>query len=421
MTNYHRIKYLNKIKEVLKNEKLLVLYWQRQVWKTTLMKILIKDEELKWIKKYFSFEDFQKRSFKSKQEFVDFLSFKLNIDFTKDWFLFLDEVQYVENIVGILKSIFDDENFKIKIIATGSWMWNIPVKAWSSLVWRWEEIFVYPFSFEEFLWIKWINTDFLNLEKYSEIIWDEIFDFYREYLIWWGYPEVIKAKTEEKKQKELQKIIKRFFEKDVNFWFAKDDFIEFEKIYFYLYQNVWNLLKIEKISDITWIWVKKIKKYLTFLKRSLVIFDVNPYFQNKTKEIFSQPNMYLSDLWIFSFLWKNFWDKIMDWKIIENFIFLELQKNFSNFEIKFYKKKNWTEIDFILENWDWKIIPIEVKSNDNLTIPKIFYSFKKDFDEKINFFVRTTKKNLSEKKVEDKKILFVPNFLVWYINLKKIN
>ena len=417
MQTYHRTIYLEMIKKSLRNEKLVVLYWQRQVWKTTLMEILMQDNDLKLEKKIFSFEDTQKRNFKSKQEFVDLLSFNLNIDFKKEGYLFLDEVQYVENIVWILKSIYDDKKFKIKIVATGSWMWNIPTQAWSSLVWRWEEVFVYPFSFEEFLWIKWINTDFLNLKKYSEIIWEEIFDLYKEYLIWWGYPEVIKAKTETKKQRELQKIIKRFFEKDVNFWFTKDDFIEFEKIYFYLYQNVWNLLKIENISNITWIWVRKVKKYLTFLKRSLVIFEVKPYFQDKSKEIFSQANMYLSDLGIFSFLWKNYWNKIMDGKVIENFIFLELQKKITEKEIKFYKKRNGTEIDFILENWDGKIIPIEVKSNDNFTIPKIFYSFKKDFDEKTIFFVKTTRKKIWENEIENKKILFVPNFLIWKIDL----
>jgi len=143
MKTYHRIKYLDKIKNILNNEKLLVLYGQRQVWKTTLLKILIEDKELIWVKKYFSFEDIQKRSFFWKEEFINFISFKLDIDFTKDWYLFLDEVQYIENIVWLLKSIYDDEEFKIKIIATGSWMWNIPTKAWSSLVWRWEEIFVW--------------------------------------------------------------------------------------------------------------------------------------------------------------------------------------------------------------------------------------------------------------------------------------
>ncbi len=415
MQVYHRKKYLERIKNALNKEKLVVLYGQRQVWKTTLMQILIDDEKLKWTKKYFSFEDITNRSFKSKQEFVDFLAFKLNINFEKEWYLFLDEVQYIENIVWILKAIYDDKNYKVKIIATGSWMWNIPVQAWSSLVWRGEEIFVYPFSFEEFLWIKWVNTSFLSLEKYSLIIWEEIFKYYKEYLVWGWYPEVILAKSEDEKQNELKKIIKRFFEKDVQFWLSKGDFIEFEKIYFYLFQNIWNLLKIEKISDITWIWVRKIRKYLSFLKRSLVIFEVRPFFQDKTKEIFSAPNMYLADLGILSFLWKNYWDKLNDWKTIENFIFLELQKSFINHEIKFYKKKNWTEIDFILENWQWEIIPIEVKSSNSLAIPKIFYSFKENYKEKILFFVRTTKDFLEEKKIEDKKILFVPNFMIWKI------
>ncbi len=412
MKSYHRTKYLDRIKKSLQNEKLLLLYGQRQVGKTTLMNILIEDKTLVGIKKIFSFEDTQKRQFADKQEFIDFLSFELNIDFSQEGFLFLDEVQYVENIIGHLKAIYDDNNYRIKIIATGSGMRNIPTVGWSTLVGRWDEIYIYPFSFEEFLGIKWKNIDFLKQEKYSTLIWEKLKNLYQEYLVWWGYPEVIKATTDEAKHKQLQKIVKRFFEKDVAFWFSREDFIEFKKIYFYLFQNIWNLLKNERIADITNIWVKKIKKYLTFLLRSLVIFEVPPFFSDKSKEIFSQANMYLSDMGMLSYLSKNYWNKTHDGKVIENFAFLELKKHFPNSEIKFYKKKNWTEIDFVVESWKWKIIPIEIKSNNNLTTPKIFYNFQKEYGSKISYFIRTTEITIWKKDIEKQEVLFLPNFLL---------
>jgi predicted AAA+ superfamily ATPase len=46
MNIYHRKNYLNRIKRALKTEKLVVLYGQRQVGKTTLMEILLNDESL---------------------------------------------------------------------------------------------------------------------------------------------------------------------------------------------------------------------------------------------------------------------------------------------------------------------------------------------------------------------------------------
>jgi predicted AAA+ superfamily ATPase len=46
MNIYHRIIYLNRIKKALETEKLVVLYGQRQVGKTTLMEILLNDKSL---------------------------------------------------------------------------------------------------------------------------------------------------------------------------------------------------------------------------------------------------------------------------------------------------------------------------------------------------------------------------------------
>jgi len=59
-----------------KNEKLVILYWARQVGKTTLLKILLIDEELLWEKKYINFDDIYDKEFKNKDEFIKFLEFK---------------------------------------------------------------------------------------------------------------------------------------------------------------------------------------------------------------------------------------------------------------------------------------------------------------------------------------------------------
>lgn len=409
---YHRINYLNRIKKSLKKEKLVLLYWQRQVWKTTLMRILENDNSIKWKKYYFSFEDTQERYFKNKNDFIDFLSFETNLDFKKNNVLFLDEVQYVDNIVWHLKSLYDDDKINTKIVATWSWMWNLPTTSWSSLVWRWDEINVYQFSFNEFMWIKWKNENILDYDTYSTYKWELIIDLYNEYLTWWWYPEVIKSKNELGKQNELEKITKRYFEKDVIFWFNKDEIVDFRKIFYYIYQNIWNLLKIEKISDITWVWVKKISNYISFLKKSMVIYEISPFFNDKSKEIFSHWKMYISDLWLLSFMWKNYWSKLHDWKIIENYVFLEIIKNNPLIETKYYKKKNWTEIDFIIENRNGEIIPIEVKSSNSLTTPKIFYWFNKNYNKIIKKFIKTTK-NIKEINNKELEVLLIPNFLIW--------
>jgi hypothetical protein len=57
-------------------------------------------------------------------------------------------------------------------------------------------------------------------------------------------------------------------------------------------------------------------------------------------------------------------------------------------------------------------VPIEVKSTNTKSIPKIFYSFEKDYWNKISFYVRTTKDIFNISTIWDKKIYFLPNFLI---------
>jgi hypothetical protein len=53
-------------------------------------------------------------------------------------------------------------------------------------------------------------------------------------------------------------------------------------------------------------------------------------------------------------------------------------KQFNTDEIKIYKKTSKSEIDFIYDGY-LNFVPIEVKSTNTKSIPKIFYSFEKDY------------------------------------------
>ena len=118
---------------------------------------------------------------------------------------------------------------------------------------------------------------------------------------------------------------------------------------------------------------------------------------------------------IINFLSKNF--NSFDYgKLNENLVLTELLKNrlFNSDEIKTYKKISKSEIDFIYDGLT-RFVPIEVKSNNSLQIPKIFYSFEKQYWEKVSFYVRTTQSKWKEKILNEKKVYFVPNYLVWKI------
>jgi len=76
------------------------------------------DDSLDYNKKYINFDDIYEKEFKTKSEFTKYLEFNYSVEFDKKGILFLDEVQTINNIEQILKSLYDDESIKLKIVAT---------------------------------------------------------------------------------------------------------------------------------------------------------------------------------------------------------------------------------------------------------------------------------------------------------------
>ena len=410
---FKRKKYLDKIYKYLENSKLIILYWARQVWKTSLLKILIEDKNLKLKKYYINFDDIFEKKWNNKQEFIDYINFNYQVDFYKKWILFLDEIQTIENIEQILKSLYDDDKIKLQIIATWSWLWQIK-KLWSSLVWRIKEIYIYPFSFYEFLELKNIDTNFFSIDKYKDFMYEKIEPLLKEFYLYWWYPAVILAKTKEDKIEKISEIIEMYLKKDIYYFLKENEVISFKKLFSYLSYNISSSVNISKLSSYLWINRKKIEYYLEILEKSFLLYKVFPFYNDTRKEYSKQSEFFLNDLGIINYFKNNFNFIEFDWNIIENFSYLELLKNkkTNSDEIKTYNKLNWSEIDFIYCYREWWIIPIEIKLKNNDIIPKIFNSFEKDYKDSIKLFTRTSTNFIWNRKVESKEIKIIPFFML---------
>lgn len=409
---WKRKKYLDKIYKALETEKLVLLLGTRQVWKTSLLELL--RQELVWEKYFYSFEDdFSRIEFVSKQDFINYFTLSLWVNFYKEGYFFIDEFQYIRNWEQILKSLYDDTTIKIQLIVTGSGLWTYWEDHSWTLVGRWQEIYVYPFDFFEFLEIRWLDTSRINFTGLSDSIHTLIEPYYKEYLSYGWYPAVIKAQSKQEKILELEKIISRYLERDIQFFLQKDEFIHFKKFFHYLQGQIWNLVKKEAIWEYLWIKVRQVEKYLNILEKTLFISRVYPFFQDKSKEYSSLPKFYFWDVGIGNFLEKSFEYRDNAWKVVENFIFNELQKNktFNSDEIKVYKKITKSEIDFIYDGLD-RCIPIEVKSGNKKSIPKIFYSFEETYTHKTSHYIISTQSYSKQDFLDTKEVYFIPN---WYV------
>lgn len=230
-----------------------------------------------------------------------------------------------------------------------------------------------------------------------------------EYMEFGGYPAVVRAPTRAEKISETKKIIERFFEKDFSYFMKTSELVDFKRVFQFIAVSIKNTIKIDNIATHLGISRYKVGQFLTFLRDSYLIYDVPPYFTDKSREYNQNPEIYFNDLGILRYIGGTMRDI---GNVNENFVFLELLKSEHIERICYYKKNTGSEIDFIAETTEGRLIPIEVKSADKDVIPKIFFPFYEDYQKNIAHFIVTTKSEYKTRPVQDAQVRFVPNFLI---------
>ncbi|MDP2090140.1 MAG: ATP-binding protein [Candidatus Gracilibacteria bacterium] len=410
---FKRKKYLDQLYSYLEKEKLIIIYGARQVGKTTLIKTVLGDDNIVQTKIYINFDDIYEKSFKTKNDFITYVGFNYNVDFYSEGILFLDEVQTIENIEQILKSLYDDDTIKLKIVATGSGLWQIK-ELGSSLVGRVKQIWVYPFSFYEFLEYKGVDVSYLTKDRYQSFMFDKIEPYLKEYYTFGAYPAVINENTKEDKISKLSEIIDIYLKKDVAFFLSGSEIINFRKIFSYLSNNISSILNINDLSSYLSISRDKVIYYLDILEKSFLLHTVFPFYSDSRKEYSKQPEFYLNDLGIINYFKNDFGAGDFRGELIENFAYLEILKNKNMFsdEVKTYNKINGSEIDFIYCYKVGGIVPIEIKLKNRDVIPKIFSSFTKNYTKEIKFLIKTTTSELVVRQLDEFDVYIIPFWMV---------
>jgi len=405
--------YLRILKKSLKNKKICFLVGARQVGKTTLLKQFTKN-----LKNYafLSCDEIGLKNFESTTDFLNYFSVTKGVNFEKITYLILDEVQVINNISIFLKDLHDNYNFKI--FASGSGSLEIFKGISDSLIGRKEILKIYPFSFFEFLQAK--NTKIINCKNLTPSVIQIYENFFEEYLLFGGYPEVVMSQTKKEKIKNLLSIYQSYIEKDLREYILTKDLFAFEKFYKLISGSICSLQKIDKICKEINVHRDKIEKFSFILKNTFIIDLIPPFVEKINKEVHSHKKIYFSDIGFINSVLESFFvsaDK--KGKLIENFILNEIKKFISMhqllqiFKVYFWRKKSQTEVDFVIKNLEKnKLIPIEVKSKSTDVIPKSFDSFYDFYGDRVDFFVVFNKNIFKTRKLHDKKVLFLPHFCV---------
>lgn len=303
--------------------------------------------------------------------------------------IFFDEMQECVSTATSLKAFREDGRYDV--ICSGSLMGINYKKIESNSVGNKEDYTLYSLDFEEFLWAKGYKDDviddmlkhMLNLEPFSDTMYDVMLEIFREYMIIGGMPAIVSRFIETKNFSGILKMQQQIlldYEEDITKYAAGLDQSKILSVYQNIPVFLGNKNKKFQISKIQA--GARNREYIgvmNWLTRAGIInvcYSLNQlglplkgnYNPNIYRIYFGDTGLLIGSLDEESQddLRKNQNFNAYKGAIYENVIADMLVKE--GYDLYFYKNEKGTiEMDFFIRDANF-LIPLEVKANDNATV-----------------------------------------------------
>lgn len=343
--------------------------------------------------------------------------------FVEKKYLYIDEAQYVKNIGKYIKILHDFYKDKLKIIITGSGSFEIKENLGKYLVGRAVYFELFPLSFEEFLLWKDKELHKIFKEYFNELqnflfkerafkkfisFEKEFLNYWQEFIIYGGFPAIVKEKDNEAKIFLLKNLLQTYLEKDIFFFLGVRDLEKFRSFLKVLSYMSGYLLELNSLIKEIKLDYKTAMNYLNLLIHTYIIDLLSPYHKNLITELKKIKKIYFLDTGLRNAILNNFslFDNRTDrGELLETFVFSELKK--LGLEIKFWRTAGKAEIDFIIFS-EKGLIPVEAKLTPE--IKKGFLSFLKTYHPEKALMISLNLEEIELKKINNTKLLIFPCF-----------
>jgi len=410
-------KLFSKIIKWLDDKRIIIIKGARRSGKTTLLFEIKKylEKNNKKVILFSADQELDNPVFKNSKLFHKFLV-EQYVEDNKRLFVLIDECQYIPNATIFLKTLYDISNEKIKLIVTGSSIFEL-LKTKEALTGRKIEFELERFSFSEYLSFaseyKYHNNfhfdkDFYTLKEFYEIYKKDLEEYFIEYINWGGYPEVCIEKNIDKKKTYLKEIIKTYIEKDIAQFFHVENINKFNNLIRILCYQKSQLLNKSEIANTLGIHLKTLEKYINLLEGTFIITLLYPYFTNIRKEISKMPKIFINDNGIVKYYTNFHFNEynLIEGLLIENFVFTQLKNK--DITLNYYRTISKSEVDFIIKT-DTDLIPVEVKFRKKISPSVAIKNFLTKYKQKKGIIFT---QNFFERK---EKIFYIPVVLVDFI------
>lgn len=263
--------------------------------------------------------------------------------------IIFDEVHKAPELMDLIKVAVDNDRHNYgKYIITGSAQFNFMKGVSESLAGRIGLLTLLPFQFNE------IPT------KQKD---DSIFKG--------GYPEQV-LRNYEYNPEWYSSYIETYLNKDLRSLLNIGDLGDFRKFIQILASRCSQILNLSEVSRDIGISVSTIKRWLSVLEASYIVFLLPPFYNNYGKRLIKSPKLYFYDTGLVSYLLgiedqKSFEKGPMYGSIFENYIVSEIVRkelhSKTNADLYFYRSSYGLEVDLIIDrksSIEW----LEIKASE---------------------------------------------------------
>ena len=337
-----RNEYLYKLKVLKDKDIIKVITGIRRCGKSTLLKQfrdeLIKNGVDEKQTLYLNFEDYSLEELQDPKKLHEYIL--SNLDLSKKNYVFLDEIQMVEDFPKVVNSLFSRDNIDLYITGSNAYMLSSEIATYLSG--RYIEIKMLPLSFKEFVSTK---EDKNNLENH-----------YLEYIKTTSFPYVLNMTDDLNLLNDyLEGIYNTVIIKDIKTRKKISDTMLLESVIRFIADNIGNEFSTKKISDTLTsngrkIDVRTVEKYIDALMESFIIYQAKRYDIKGKQYLKTLDKYYLVDIGFRNMLLGNKGTDVGH--ILENIVYLELLRRGKKVYVG---KVGDLEVDFVAQDAKGKV------------------------------------------------------------------
>ena len=331
-----RSEYLERLRNLRHKKLIKIITGIRRCGKSTVLE-MFRDELLsEGVKKeriiFIKFEDFEYRALRNSDSLYSFIKERLTSEMN---YIFLDEIQRVENFPDVVDSLYIKKNVDLYLTGSNSSLLSSEIATLISG--RYVEIKMLPLSFKEFVQA---TNQTANLSS-----------AYRQYVQTSSFPYVLELlETPQEINSYLEGIYNTILVKDIVDRKRITDTLILKSVTRLLFDNIGLELSSKKIADTLTSNSRKsdsktIEKYVSALEESFIVYRADRYNIKGKEYLKTLEKYYAADVGLRNFMLGK---KAMDvGHILENIVYLELLRR--GYSV-YVGKIDAFEVDFVAQN-----------------------------------------------------------------------